>query len=1021
MRELNKCIFDEIERMQTTWDTIHASEPTSTMEPPAPRFVMIMVRMIFCSLAGMYPHSRCIPSSITRRELYRQYMYTVPTIDEFKTWIMRSKRLMTIILRENHIFNLESMPGLEKVFRDLYKYNEIKEITLVAMSDTTKIIDNGVNNVIDTVHYQTGTFAKRTDALAYCSEFFNLNMPLSMGTMSNIGDIILGLSLYYASTTSMTHSQRIFALLFWKSTTYRNFVNSLDGFDITGTIDEVENAMRVIVIYWMIVRDACTDQSMKKYCQKYETCVAESLAKDDRFLLPEFPPGKGPLDPKKSAKSARSCNNSHKLALYLATRAEKLLLSNVTCRKHRGGRDRWKEAMQCDCIIKVIMNAAESFDVYNMLDPDSGKSNPVVAKRGVEQYLWDMYNSCLQYCYRPRQTTFAEEIVSSMVSVCNVFDSVQGIKGELKSKYDSVECIYERFHAEHGLFKVERGEIRSKIENVVNTLGNEMSISYEWLSVTFKVNMEVIKALDKAETAMLNESNHRCPYNTVFNIARYYPRDFWIVRMFFKILHRADSTKVYNLSHDIATKQIEALHRHYNYVLPGHALPATAGSVYYCPYHKKILAPLVGIDVGDNGYINTGAVGVENVIVNPRTNEKYCNVKTGRVKRRCVHDDEDPMEMIRRLPRRIRKLFEPVAEEVPADDEEEAVNSDDVVSETGEGPSASSARSTILDFCNDGGVDDEQEDDDDEDESNNDESGTDEEEEEDTAASNPSASSSGAKKGEKPRKRRSKRRNYGRCTREPAKRINLIGKLFFLGKTAYMLCTYCGHPMRYGRNKCTEIGWWCGDCVGGEREMAKALNIVWDTTNNCADPMHIPPTVHGVNVWKEHVPSCMFCNRYPSGTRHLHYILAYNDVFEDMPIGLCYMPLCSGCCKWWIGKNVAAMRLSNIFYNLTNIKRAITEGGQIHSVTPKSIEMDGEKTTSVPQLYGDILENQSVIKLRKQRTRKVGKRKRSTSSQSRKRAKKDKDAEDAIEAAIMYYQNTSIVEPDNAEGDIVVD
>jgi hypothetical protein len=171
--------------------------------------------------------------------------------------------------------------------------------------------------------------------------------------------------------------------------------------------------------------------------------------------------------------------------------------------------------------------------------------------------------------------------------------------------------------------------------------------------------------------------------------------------------------------------------------------------------------------------------------------------------------------------------------------------------------------------------------------------------------------------------------------------------------------------------------------MGGERAIAKKLNIVWDTTNNCADPMHIPPTVNGVQVWKERGPLCMYCGKYPSGTRNLKYTLVYNDVFADRPAGLCYFPFCVSCGKWWIGANVEAMRLSNIFHNLTTITKAYSLGMQIQSITPWSMEDGSQRIVSVPQLYCDILEDKPVIKLpsrrastkrkRKQITRKPGK------------------------------------------------
>lgn len=1043
MRELNKCIFDEIERMEAKWKSAAALDPDFKEPSYAPRFMMMLVRMIFVSLAGMYPHSRYIPGAVARRELYRQYMYSVPTLKEFKAWIMRSKRLMTMVLRENHLFNLESMPGLAKVFKDLYEYDKIFDITMTAMAETSKIMDVSIQNVIKVVTPQFIEHTDKTEGAKYASAFYGLHMPLTLGTLSNIGDMLWTFAMHYASSASLTYSRDIFAHFFWRCTNVHIIENWLTEFHITGDRGVVEAALRTIVIYWLIVRDMCADQSKKKYCKKYETCVG-SLDKPDMRLLPSFPPGKRDVGVTKTGKPRKPHSNRHNMLLYLSKDAEKTVLSSMRCRRHEGVISTVKPDLPCDCIVSGLIDAVEYFDIYRTLSPDTWADSSTVVGKGIEQYLWAMYNSCLAYCYRPRQTTFTEEIVSSMVSVCNVFDTKKGLGAEVGKKNGRVDEMFDAFHAEHAKFKETRDEKREIMEAVVQVYGKDKEVSFEWLTVTFGVDINAVHSLGKARTMMLDESNHRSPYNTVLNIAKWYPRDFWIIRLFFKINHRYESIKLHNLSADIAKQQIASLHTHYNYVLPGEKLPEGAGCIYFCPYHKKILSPVVGVDTGTHGYINTHAVGVEKIIVDPMTGEKYCNVKTGRIKRRCVHadepdDKEDALELIRRLPRKVRKCFEPEAENIrkPTDiDIDIDIDMDDVCrgdtdSNMGDEDTVPDLLGSPCDSHASNAMEDEQDDPDTEsteDEPDSDDPeymsdtdmGSDEETNDDSMLSPGGALGKKSSKGKgkmvdsatlmpvaQNRKRRSKKRHYGRCTREPAKKINLIGKIFSLYKTLWMLCPYCGHVMRHGRDKFTEIGIWCGTCVGGEKALAKALNIVWDSTNNCADPMHMPPVIHNIPVWKEAVPSCMFCNKYPSGTRHLQYALVYNDIFSHRPFGLCYVPFCPGCAKWWIGETVSTIRLSNIFHNLTMVSDTISNNGRVYSVLPKSINMDGERCIIFSLLYGDILEDQCQLKLQKiqklkrRRPAKRKKRKKAKPAQS----KEDLEAERAIEAAILEFAN----------------
>lgn len=937
MRELNKCIHDEMSRMSTRRADLASACGGRAKPPSAVRFMMILSRLIFCSLGGYYPHAVAITSAHMRRELYRRFMFDVMSLVEFKAWVMHNKRLLTMVLRENHIYNLGIMPGIESVFRDLYEFDSIRTKTIRAIEIVRRTIDDGLDRFAHVLNTELPHIAVSRTPGAVCTLVHRSHLPYAFATLSNIGEMLWEFAHRYAGEFADADLRAVAAHMFWRCTGVTGVATILEKYPASISDDDAERAFRTIILFWLILRDRCADQSGKKTREKYMHCVA-TIDEGTRFLLPKLPPRKKARAPRAGAEGRFAGVQMYDNALVAAAEAaEQVVLSKFRCRVHtRDG----QSGMRCKCVVKDIIARVEAFNVYALTPTD----DPTPVGKGIEQYLWSMYDACLGWCYRPRQTAFAEEIVSSAASVCTAFSSIESLRKEIKhtSSTAELEHMYNEFHRTHDEFKQTRTELRECIERVVyEELPPDAGISIEWLMKKCNIPEDPVIDLDDGFTMMMNESNHRHPHNAMLRIARFYPRVFWIVRLLFKIRHRRESIRVYPLWADIARQQISALHEQYNAVRPGEPLPDTLGTIYYCPYHRRILAPIAGADCNKRGIVNTYALGVENIGIEPLTNTKYCNVRTGRIQRRCVNDPEDDDDMISALtglPRDVRKLFTPdaVATKIHDEDFSDKDEDDDYEYNDVEGNEADDENDIVY------AADDDDEDDDD--------GGDDDDVSMDGATVSTAAISL---------KRKSKKSKFGRCTREPAKSVNIVGRLFMMYKKLYMLCPYCGHVMNYGRDKCTEIGLWCGACVRGEKAMAEKLGISWDATNQCADPTLITTTIAGVPVWKRQTPVCIFCMRQATGQKFLRYHLVYNDLYMHLPPGLCYTAFCEIHAQWWIGQSADAMRLSNIFYNLTLIAAAQDNNKKSRAYRPRTIgDGDGDDRILVLGiLFGDVLQD----------------------------------------------------------------
>jgi len=925
MRELNKCIYDEITRM-TARQAERPAERDARL-PPAVRFMLILQRLVFCSLGGYYPHAEYIPSAVMRRELYRRYMFDVMPLTSFKTWVIQNKRLLTMVLRENHIYNLAAMPGLESVFVDMYEYRNIRNKTLHAIETVRATIDASLRTAVDEV---AGRAVAGEAGAATMRAVYRAHFPLRCAMLSNTGDILWVFSTQCDTPAAHPALRDMLTHMFWRSTPVHEFADMLGKFECSAPEHEAERHMRMIVLYWLILRDRCNDQSMKKTQENYRRCVAR-LGAEGVFLLPEFPGADKKLK-RGGMRRDRTGVASDAVVTSDARAAEAFVVEHMRCTRHDA------PVRACKCLIATLLAVSAEFDVYRFTQPKTWSARAVAVGAGIEQYMWHMYDACLVWCYRPRQTSFAEEIVSSAASVCNVFSSAASLAAEPpKRGLPAARVEYAAFVAAHTAFKTTRNAMRARMLSIVNALPPDAGVSFEWLIEEYKVGLQSVFELDDAYRMMMGESHHKYPYNAMMRIARTAPRDFWIVRLLYKVIHQRESIRVYPLWADLARQQINAIHTQTNAVRPGAPLPPVLGRVHYCPSHRRILAPVVGADLGHRGRVNTHAVGAERIVMNPITGVKYCGVRTGRIKRRCVPDavakdapdapplTDDPVSsgvaeiesvdtMLRKLPPKVRKFFQDEDVEMPdASDSDENMDVSDTDGEASMGGA-------------------------------------------------PDAPGGAARKA--PRKRRTKKRRFTGCGVVPVASVNMVGVLFMLYNNMYLLCPFCGHVMRYGRDKFCEIGLWCGACVQGERALAEKLGVPWDELNECADPTLVPDTVCGVQVVRTRDAGCYYCGEVPPSARPLSYYLVYNDLGAAAApaMGMAYVGMCENHAKWWIGKGAVTMRLSTVLHNFRLMDAAyLADSGSMGTATqramPRTLALrSGEEVVTISLPFESLLE-----------------------------------------------------------------
>jgi hypothetical protein len=187
------------------------------------------------------------------------------------------------------------------------------------------------------------------------------------------------------------------------------------------------------------------------------------------------------------------------------------------------------------------------------------------------------------------------------------------------------------------------------------------------------------------------------------------------------------------------------------------------------------------------------------------------------------------------------------------------------------------------------------------------------------------------------------RRGRGKktCKGEELSEVNMLGIIFSLGKSQYVLCPFCVHLMRYTSTKWTEIGLWCGVCLNGQRALASRYGIIWDEKNkrplDYVYPRHIGPYPL---YWNPKDLCCIICETRSTETRPMSFFLLFNDLVhptECLPINpghptsqsrrtreslsapffinkVGYYPLCRKHARPYVSMTVQAMRISNLLY-----------------------------------------------------------------------------------------------------------
>lgn len=867
------------------------------------RLVLFFSRLILCSLLGMYSHTAVIPKYGQRQELYRWLSYDVPTVHDMQNWFLEHKLLMTFTLRENHVFTVEAVPGLARVFRELYEYSTLHTQTLHSMDEARVRIGNSIDSVRKTLEdfyslqRKEGIAAEEVNAWR---RYVNRRQfTIRCALLMNSGEMILNFVRKFGGLGQTAQEDprmlKVLRHVFWKFVRVGSFCDVERHFR-NGA--QAEPDFRTILIYWLLLRDCCHKSSQIQTSREYEKCYKNCLPWQIVAPLPS-----------KYAK-----NSLHHSYRVLALESEARLVENFIC-AYQHPRE------QCTCLRRIMDSLVEGFDVLRLLEPQKAlreSDPPSSAYYGLEKYLNNVYTTCLNYCYRPRLTSFAEEVVSSCTSVLNLFGNLAILARSLYPDYNSLSknlkctaheaAAYARNIAQKYVtalqsarteYKQKKADVVAIMRNVIYQFPPEKEVGIAWLIGQFKIKVDTVLEMDEAYSAMWTETNHRSPYNAVLGIAKDRPHDFWIIRAFFKLRHARESIRLYPTTINIARQQLRALHETHNVVPVGQPLPKQVTRYYFCPYHKRLLAPRVGTECGYRGYVTTRAVGPEFVSVDPLTDEKFCTVQTGRnggrrcIVRSIIPGGEDAR--YKSIPREfLRCIRDPVADVVSDDDpssseneasdrsEKEDDQCGDVRQKAGrkrKKPLATGLRKARRKTGNM------------------------------QKPTSPVIAPLPAKPAAPVAK--SKKKRYSKCATEPLNHVDMLGTIFMLYKNLFILCPYCARPMRLTREKHCEIGMWCGCCVQGRRRLAAKLGISWDHVNDAAIFCGLPDSVGGIPV-RSKTARCAYCGTAQTANRTFVYCLLYEDLEPAKGCQFAYIPFCRYHAKNYIGCSADSLRLSNV-------------------------------------------------------------------------------------------------------------
>ncbi len=221
--------------------------------------------------------------------------------------------------------------------------------------------------------------------------------------------------------------------------------------------------------------------------------------------------------------------------------------------------------------------------------------------------------------------------------------------------------------------------------------------------------------------------------------------------------------------------------------------------------------------------------------------------------------------------------------------------------------------------------------------------------------------------------------NEKKCDGKELKYVNMLGKLFILGKVMYVLCPYCVHLMQITSTSMTEIGLWCGVCLIGQKELAKVNGIVWDDeTQRPVD--YVFPRKLGIYplYWNPISVACIFCSMRGSETKPLVYCLLYNDLIhprdlqregsEEINDGrMGYYPVCRKHTKVYLSRTVSSTRMSDLFYLIYRLFSAFsTEDAIRYAIDPSCIFYNTGRVFVLGSMEATTLYSQAVYMRRRQ-------------------------------------------------------
>ena len=626
----------------------------------------------------------------------------------------------------------------------------------------------------------------------------------------------------------------------------------------------------------------------------------------------------------------------------------------------------------CWCLFNKLEKITERFSkVFSMchVDQTSGvvskKKNISIWWLGTEQFLYHAYIACLNFSYRPRITTFEEEITTCCSVISKCMSSKKKVEKVMNVRPGIAAEIILRFKAAGIIYSHRKKEIRQGIRRVLQYCGYNRDAGTLWL-LMYKICFETVLRIESARNAMMSETNHRAPYNAVAHIARHCPYDFHVIADFFREKWRFQSIRSAPLDIQTVRKQIQNAHKTFNYVEQGGVLPAIATTHYYCRKHMRFNSHLVGTSQGNAGYLNTQSIGGNRIAVDPINGGMYCAMRQSR----------NPSQRVHGFSSQVNKLINDITEETiksvgpseveSSDKEYTSTSVEDILMKS----LASSGKrmSETMDMEDEESSDSDEESDEDKIDSPSETDMIEEIEDEDLGRQGASAATAlggrdGGETGEKnpnciPKYEKRGKRGLAKksCAGKKLCGENMLGIIKTLGKTSYLLCPYCVRLMKYTKEKWTEIGLWCGSCLNGQRDLAKRYGIMWDEKNGRPYDYVYPRTIGPYPLyWNPVDLSCIICESRSTETRPMSFCLIYNDLVDPDELRqetqytksaaqpqnlydrlssmrstgrLGYYPLCRKHSKPYVSMTPQSMRLSNLMYLSYRLSSALLHGDE---------------------------------------------------------------------------------------------